>query len=93
MLIRKAPDLTYADVTPKSVYLDRRKFLEAMGIVGAAAIAGRGLFELAWPSQIRCRCGQIHRTREEPVQHHGKAEFLRRCDPLQQFLRIWHRQK
>jgi sulfoxide reductase catalytic subunit YedY len=51
MLIRKAPDLTYADVTPKSVYLDRRKFLEAMGIVGAAAIAGRGLFEMAWPSQ------------------------------------------
>jgi sulfoxide reductase catalytic subunit YedY len=51
MLIRKAPDLTYADVTPKSVYLDRRKFLEAMGIVGAAAIAGRGLLEMAWPSQ------------------------------------------
>jgi sulfoxide reductase catalytic subunit YedY len=51
MLIRKAPDLTYADVTPKSVYLDRRKFLRAMGIVGATAVAGRGLFELALPSQ------------------------------------------
>lgn len=35
MLIRKAPDLTYADVTPRSVYLDRRKFLRAMGLVGA----------------------------------------------------------
>ena len=51
MLIRKAPDLTYADVTPKSVYLDRRKFLRAMGIVGAAAAVGKGLFELASPSQ------------------------------------------
>ena len=51
MLIRKAPDLTYADVTPKSVYLDRRKFLRAMGIVGAAAAVGEGLFELASPSQ------------------------------------------
>jgi sulfoxide reductase catalytic subunit YedY len=51
MLIRKAPDLTYADVTPKSVYLDRRKFLRAMGIAGATAVAGRSLFELALPSQ------------------------------------------
>jgi len=50
MLIRKAQDLTYADVTPKSVYLDRRKFLRAMGIVGATAVAGKGLFELASPS-------------------------------------------
>jgi len=51
MLIRKALDLTYADVTPRSVYLDRRKFLRAMGIVGATAAAGKGLFELALPSQ------------------------------------------
>jgi sulfoxide reductase catalytic subunit YedY len=51
MLTRKAPELTYADITPKSVYLDRRKFLRTMGIVGAAAAAGKGLFDLAWPSQ------------------------------------------
>jgi len=51
MLTRKAPELTYADITPKSVYLDRRKFLQAMGIVGATAAAGKGLFDLAWPSQ------------------------------------------
>ena len=51
MLIRKAPDLRYADVTPKSVYLNRRKFLQAMGIVGAVAAAGEGLFNLAFPSQ------------------------------------------
>ncbi len=51
MLIRRAPDLTYADVTPKSVYLDRRKFLQAMGIVGATAFAGKGIFDLALPPQ------------------------------------------
>ena len=50
MLIRKAPDLTYANVTPKTVYLDRRKFLRAMGIAGATA-AGLRLFELTMPSQ------------------------------------------
>src|SRR5256885_13950420 len=52
MLIRKAPDLTYADVTPKSVYLDRRKFLRAMGIVGATAVTAKGLFDLALPPQV-----------------------------------------
>src|SRR5712691_2795115 len=50
MLMRKAPELTYADVTPKAVYLDRRKFLRAMGIVGATAAVGKGLFDLASPS-------------------------------------------
>ena len=51
MLIRKGQDLKYADITPKSVYVNRRKFLQAMGGASAAAIAGRRLFELATPSQ------------------------------------------
>ena len=34
MLTKKAPDLSYSDVTPKDVYLNRRRFL--MGIAGAA---------------------------------------------------------
>src|ERR1700674_620882 len=33
------------------VYLDRRKFLRAMGIVGATAAAGKGLFQLVAPTQ------------------------------------------
>ena len=48
---RKATDLTHADVTPKAVYLDRRKFLRAMGIASAMAMAGRSVFELATPAQ------------------------------------------
>ena len=51
MLIRKPTDLTVADITPKQVYLNRRKFLEAMGIVGATAVAGSRLLELAAPSE------------------------------------------
>ncbi len=38
MLIRKAPDLRYSDVTPRDVYMNRRNFLSA-----AAGIAGVGL--------------------------------------------------
>jgi sulfoxide reductase catalytic subunit YedY len=51
MLIRRSPDLTYADVTPKSVYLNRRKFLHGMGLAGVAALAGKSLLDLATPSQ------------------------------------------
>jgi methionine sulfoxide reductase catalytic subunit len=50
MLLRKKPELTHADVTPKSLYLNRRKFLQSAGLIGAAALAGRGLWELASPS-------------------------------------------
>jgi len=38
MLIRKTPDLTYADVTPKDVYFNRRNFLRGLGIAGAATV-------------------------------------------------------
>jgi len=51
MLIRKATELTYADVTLKSVYLNRRRFLQTMGIASAAAVVGSRIFELARPSQ------------------------------------------
>src|SRR6267378_1369410 len=52
MLVRKAPELTYRDITPKSVYLDRRKFLQGMGLAGVAAAGGRGLLNLVSPSII-----------------------------------------
>jgi sulfoxide reductase catalytic subunit YedY len=45
----RKPELTYADVTPKELYFNRRKFLQAMGIAGAAALAGKSLIDLASP--------------------------------------------
>jgi methionine sulfoxide reductase catalytic subunit len=51
MLIRRSRELTHADVTPKSVYLDRRKFLQDMGLAGVVALAGKGLLDLASPSR------------------------------------------
>src|SRR3984893_9409518 len=51
MLLHKSSDLTYADVTPKSVSLDRRKFLRGMGIASLAAIAGKRVFDIAAPSR------------------------------------------
>ena len=51
MLIRSSPDLIYADITPKSVYLNRRKFLQGIGIAGVAGLAGTRLMELISPSR------------------------------------------
>jgi len=45
MLIKKAEDIRSSEITPKSLYLNRRKFL-----AGAAAAAGVGLREIASPS-------------------------------------------
>src|ERR1700736_722189 len=56
MLIRGATDLTYSDVTPKSVYTQRREFLRAMGIGGAAALAGAAAWRLGMP------LGKVHAT-------------------------------
>src|SRR3984893_8473001 len=49
MLIRKLTDLRYSDVTPKSVYTQRREFLRAMGITGAATLAGAAAWRLGMP--------------------------------------------
>jgi sulfoxide reductase catalytic subunit YedY len=50
MLLQRKPGLTYADVTPKEVYFNRRKFLKAMGFAGVAAFAGKSLLDIASPS-------------------------------------------
>jgi sulfoxide reductase catalytic subunit YedY len=51
MLIRRSPDLTHADVTPKFAYLNRRNFLRGMGILGAAGFAGARLLDVISPSR------------------------------------------
>ena len=42
MLIRKAPDLRYSDVTPKAVYLRRREFIQTAAVAAAAALSPLG---------------------------------------------------
>src|SRR5712691_1697323 len=50
MLLKRSPDLGYSDVTPRQVYLDRRKFLYGMGLAGGLALAGKSFANLAFPS-------------------------------------------
>src|SRR5207248_9311727 len=50
MLIKKAPDIAPSEITSKSLYLNRRRFLAGTGLVGAAVLAGASLREMAEPS-------------------------------------------
>jgi sulfoxide reductase catalytic subunit YedY len=50
MLLKRSPDLKSSDVTPRDMYLNRRKFLYGMGIAGGAALAGKRLADLISPA-------------------------------------------
>lgn len=50
MLLKRSPGLKYLEVTPRDVYLDRRKFLYGMGLAGGLALAGKNLINLVNPS-------------------------------------------
>src|SRR6266850_5571292 len=76
MLIQKAPDLTYADITPKSVYLDRRRFLRAVGIIGATAVAGKGFFDLALPPETALAAAQFTGLIKSPFSTSEKQNSL-----------------
>ena len=86
MLIKKAADLRYSEVTPKSVYLNRRKFLAA---APAAFLAVREAFS---PSGRAAAATTLTNLGEEPVQHHGAGHLQEDRHPLQQFLRVRHQQ-
>jgi sulfoxide reductase catalytic subunit YedY len=51
MLIKKAAEIRSSEITPRWLYVNRRKFLTGALGVTAGALAGKALKELAWPSQ------------------------------------------
>ena len=52
MLIKKASDIPSSEITSKSLYLNRRKFLAGTAIAGAAAVAGLEFGELRSPATV-----------------------------------------
>jgi methionine sulfoxide reductase catalytic subunit len=50
MLIKKAADIPSSEITPKDLYLNRRKFLAGAAVAGAAVAVGLRLHEMASPS-------------------------------------------
>jgi sulfoxide reductase catalytic subunit YedY len=52
MLIKKSRDIPWSEVTPKEIYLNRRKFMAAMGAAGAAMAAGKLIENLLEPPAV-----------------------------------------
>ena len=51
MLVKKADDIRSSDITPKSLYLNRRNFLAAAGLVGAAAVGTKEILDVMSPGE------------------------------------------
>ena len=66
MLIKKAADIRSSEVTPKNLYLNRRKFLAGAAIAGAAVATGVGVRELAAPSTVAVAGNKIDGITKSP---------------------------
>src|SRR5580704_13118275 len=72
MLIRREQEFKYSDITPKSVYMNRRKFLADAGLIGGVALAGRGLWEMISPSQSVSANTKLNVTVKSPFSTNEK---------------------
>ena len=52
MLIKKQDDIRYSEITPRSLYLNRRQFLAQTAVAGAVAAAGVKLRDVISPSSV-----------------------------------------
>jgi sulfoxide reductase catalytic subunit YedY len=66
MLIKKAEDIRSSEITPKSLYLNRRKFLAGAAMAGVAAATGVGVRELIRPSLRALAGNKIDGIKKSP---------------------------
>ena len=66
MLIKKSGDIPSSEITSKSLYLNRRKFLAGAAAAGATAAAGIGLRELLSPTRIAFAGNKIEGIQKSP---------------------------
>src|SRR5689334_14003808 len=52
MLLKKAADIASSEITPKNLFMNRRKFLAGVAMAGTAAVAGMRLIETSSPSEL-----------------------------------------
>jgi sulfoxide reductase catalytic subunit YedY len=67
MLIKKAEDIRSSEITPKSLYLNRRKFLAGAAMTGVAAATGAGLREILSPTSTVLAAGKIDGIKKSPL--------------------------
>jgi methionine sulfoxide reductase catalytic subunit len=66
MLIKKSSDILSSEITSKSVYLNRRRFIAGAAMAGAAAVAGLALKEVGSPSLVTEANAKIDGLQKSP---------------------------
>ena len=66
MLIKKADGIRSSEITPKSLYLNRRKFLAGVAAAGAAAATAAGVREIFSPSATVHAGNKINGVQKSP---------------------------
>src|SRR4051812_24839937 len=66
MLFKKPADIPSSEITPKSVYLNRRQFVAGAAIAGAAVAASFGIREIGIPSMVAGANAKIDGLRKSP---------------------------
>src|ERR1700704_2859067 len=94
MFIKKSSDIPSSEITPKTVYLNRRRFIAGAAVAGAAVVAGGGVSgKGATPAGAGADTEhEDRRAAEKFIQHHRKTDTLQGRHELQQLLRILDRQ-
>jgi sulfoxide reductase catalytic subunit YedY len=67
MLIKKSADIPSSEITPKSLYLNRRKFLTSAALAGAAAATSLSLREVISPSTVALAGNKIDGIQKSPL--------------------------
>jgi methionine sulfoxide reductase catalytic subunit len=76
MLIRKPSDVPSSEITPLSVYLNRRKFLVGAAAAGAVALVGRAAAELITPGAVAHADTKLNVTVKSPFSTTEKLTSL-----------------
>jgi len=76
MLIKKPSDIRSSEITPQSVYLNRRKFLAGAAAVGAIGLAGRAAAELFAPAGVAADGTKLNVTVKSPFSTTEKLTSL-----------------
>jgi sulfoxide reductase catalytic subunit YedY len=67
MVIKKAGEIPSSEITPKNLYLNRRKFLAGTALAGVAVAAGVGLHEIGSPSSVAQANTKIDGIQKSPL--------------------------
>ena len=87
MLIKTRPELPSSEITPESVYVNRRTFMRAAIAAGAgAALTAPGAPLVTEAAAQAGNVWPIANAAKSPVQHHREGQRLRGHHRLQQLL-------